>query len=393
MRRGALRLGFAISVAVVSCHDLDAFHPTDLATDLDAADASPGSVDSSTPDADSSAAACHAVLSIIASGLPFPKDIAIDGTSVYWTTAGTTNGTVMKAPLSGVPVGSAPTTLASGQNLPLPYPEGFPHGITVDGTSVYWTTAGTLVNSYTDGTVMKVPLSGVPDGGTPTMLVANQSLPLGIAVDGTSVYWTNYDSGQIQKMPLTGVLLSGTPTTLAPATYPEGIAVDRTAVFWIDGSGTIVTAPLSGVPDGGSIGLGDTLPTTGIARGIALGGSSLYWTDADGVGMVVLNENALPTTIASGQNTAAIVVDDTSVYWTSLGTAANDYADGAVMRAPLSGVPDGGSPTTLASGQQNPTAIALDSTSVYWTTYGTCSEDGGVCTGAVQKLSPKSCPE
>ena len=43
----------------------------------------------------------------------------------------------MKAPLTG----GAPTTLASGQ--------GYPWAIAVDATSVYWTTVG-------DGTVMKV---------------------------------------------------------------------------------------------------------------------------------------------------------------------------------------------------------------------------------------------
>jgi hypothetical protein len=49
----------------------------------------------------------------------------------------------MKAPLDGVPEGSAPATLASGQNWPLQ--------IAVDGTSVYR-------NNYanTDGTLMKL---------------------------------------------------------------------------------------------------------------------------------------------------------------------------------------------------------------------------------------------
>ena len=57
----------------------------------------------------------------------------------------------------------------------------------MDATSIYWT-AGTA-----SGTVMKVALGG----GNPTTLASGLK-SFGIAVDATSVYWTN-SSGTVMK--------------------------------------------------------------------------------------------------------------------------------------------------------------------------------------------------
>jgi hypothetical protein len=76
-----------------------------------------------------------------------------------------------------------------------------------------------------------------------------------------------------------------------------------------------------------------------------------------------------PTTLAASQNYPyAIAVDSASVYWTT-------YYGGTVMKVSL----DGGTTTVLVSGQNSPQDIAVDATSVYWTTHG----------GTVMKLTPK----
>ena len=159
-----------------------------------------------------------------------------DSTSVYW--ADGTLGTVMSVPVGGVPDGGAPTTLASGQKLP--------YAVTVDSTSVYWTNFGTSAGSYKDYSVMKVALGG----GTPATLASGYAVSsndaFGIAVDANSVYWTN-SNGTVMSVPLNGGTLSTLATGQLPASSTEGIAVDSTSVYWANTNAErVVSVPIGG---------------------------------------------------------------------------------------------------------------------------------------------------
>jgi hypothetical protein len=188
-----------------------------------------------------------------------------------------------------------------------------PVGLAIDGTSVYWASAGRN---------MSVPKVG---GDVPTTLCSGDNSGF-IAVDGARAYWTTGDiitPGYLKSVPLSG----GSPTVLASELgYPWDIAVHRGNVYWTNRTGgTLMAVPVDG----------------GEPRVLFSGSESLL----------------------------GLAIDDTNVYWAA-STA------GSVMRMPLGG----GAPVTLASNQEVPFALAVDATSVYWTSSGD---------GTVMKLTPK----
>jgi hypothetical protein len=79
-------------------------------------------------------------------------------------------------------------------------------------------------------------------------------------------------------------------------------------------------------------------------------------------------------TLASAQAAYAIAVDTTSVYWSDQGAAT-----ASVKKVPIGG----GALSLLASGQTSPGAIVVDSASVYWTT-----DDGNVVSVPIDGGTP-----
>lgn len=117
----------------------------------------------------------------------------------------------------------------------------------------------------------------------------------------------------------------------------------------------------------GQGGSGGTGLVSGACGSSGTGGGFGGWAGSDGGGGQGGEGGAggsVPTTIATGQlSPRAVAVDSTHVYWSNYGTFPE--ANGSVMKAPK----NGGAVTPLATGLTGPTAIAIDASNVLCVVY------------------------
>jgi hypothetical protein len=243
---------------------------------------------------------------------------------------------VLKVPLDG----GAPITLASS-------PE--PASLAIDSTTVYWTDDG-----VDGGAVLSIPKGG----GTITTLAGGVSTPGAITVQGATVYWGTSGQGTAACDAGCGPAVDGVGTKggavttiyAGPTTsFPDGLVVHGASVYISTSDGRIVEVP----EDGGASRLLSFQSTAD--QSITADDTNVYWTNTAGDVMKMPLDGGTATPLALSQQTSSIAVDATGVYWAN-GT------DGTIMTAPL----DGGALVTIVTGQMYPEAIAIGPTSVYW---------------------------
>jgi hypothetical protein len=229
-------------------------------------------------------------------------------------------------------------------------PFGNPLPIAVDSNNIYF--GASLYG------VVELP----KDGGAPNVLSDTPALVPGLAIDSTTVYWTDNLFEDVWQAPIDPDAGGAEPLGFLDEPQPPtpfGIAVDPAKIYYAgwDDAGYILSVDIGGI-----LGLSLTTVATGdfLPNGLALDTFYVYWTDVDGGRVMRRDKGAtLPIqTLASGQQQpAGITVDSQNVYWT-------DTAAGTVMALSLS---DGGAPWAIASGQVTPSRIAVDAVNAYWT--------------------------
>jgi hypothetical protein len=275
----------------------------------------------------------------------------------------------MRCPVSGACAN--PFVLADGQSST--------SRLAIDAKSVYWINAGTQANNYTDGVLAKCDIVGC--GGQPTMLAPatvsaySAPAPVGLAADGTNVYWT--EAGSVLACAAQGC--NNKPTTLASGQWGGGgIAVDATNVYFVGSS--IMKCPLAGCGNSPPM----TVAPWDNQLALTIDATTVYAAQNTGNSTSKIQEcpksgcASLTLLVDHQQHPMGIAVDTTNVYWSASGAT---LSDAGVKACAIGGC--GNTPTILSTVNSLPSGgIAIDATAVYW---GSVDQNGTV--GSILKVA------
>jgi hypothetical protein len=214
-----------------------------------------------------------------------------------------------------------------------------------------------------------------PSGQGPVVLASGLDSPGPIAVDAAYVYWLEEGfegphglvNGSVKRVSICG----GAVDTLASGqSAPDSIAVDAAYVYWLNAAETEQSTVMRVAKAGGAPEI--LTAALGGADCLALGSAALY-AGGTGIGAVASVPfcGGTPTPLVPGDIlVSSIIVDSTRAYWLSL---ENGEAAGALLATPITA--NGGGPvTTLATGLNGPTSLAVDARDLYWLEAG---DEGG----------------
>jgi hypothetical protein len=285
-----------------------------------------------------------------------PGGLAVDGTYVYYGTH--SNGNIYRVPLSGgAPVPVVTKSVANQVEQ-----------LILIGNELLWTT-----NS--DQSVLKAPKAG----DTATLLSGTESIPYGIASNGTDVFWANHyqASNAIGHALVSGAktqnpVISGTPDV----NYPTYVAADATYVFWANAgttgtNGSVMRAKLDG-----------SQPTP-LAQnqypvyGLAIDASNVYFSTINtGTVSMVPKAGGTITPLGSGEAFVdGVAVDGNDVYWLDSGKHLLRH------RSLLANAPETIAElnqTTIDPYLGDATYLTLDATHVYYSDGGTQYGHGAI---------------
>jgi uncharacterized repeat protein (TIGR03803 family) len=268
---------------------------------------------------------------------------------------------------SPVADGTSCTSIFTGtcqQNVCLATPHnGDAFDVAVDGDGVYWTQRNAGTGCTVGGCVMSLALE---QGSTAVALATSQDRIFNIGTLGGIVYWSNNSTpgGGVYACATTGC--GGTPTAIttpANVNFAGSFSIGAGRVF-VSGAfpASLYSVPLSG----GAVTTLYTGPNSGaLPQKNAVAGSTVYFAVEGKIISYPVGGGAQTDLVVGLNNPGAIAVSGSTLYFTELAGAAANL--GTLKRVSLSG----GTVTTLATGLTNPTSLATDGISLYVTDSGT----------------------
>jgi streptogramin lyase len=185
----------------------------------------------------------------------------------------------------------------------------------------------------------------------------------GAAKADAYVYWGDFQNGRIGRAANDGTDVNDSFVAEAGA-GPGAVAVDAGHVYWADQNGeSIGRANIDGSGVNSSF-----ITGVGKANGLAVNGSSIYWsTTAGTVGRAAINGTGKNVNFISGPSgptlSCGVAVDSGHVYWGDIG---NFGAPAYIGRAGLDGNNVEAHFVTIP-GTAFPCGVAVNAANIYWT--------------------------
>lgn len=343
--------------------------------DLQSDPANCGACDNDCGGGQCQAGVCQAVA--VASGVDEPVSVAVAGNAVFWLRA----GALERCPITGCATTSKVT--GEGETYPASYTSKV-NGrlVATTATDVFWigrnAPSGNILHVY------KCPLAGCAFGTPTDFHQAPSGEQLGqIATQGTNVYFTHKFMG-VQTCDGTQQTCPTPPTITGTGGDQEyGLAVDSQRVYYTytfsaGNGGGLFSCPFGGC---GSAPAAMADP----AWHIAWFAGTIYINAYGKISSCISTGcSGTPTELATGQEqTAPVAADGTGVYWIKQGNYAADAgaSNGEVLMCRLPSC--AGGPRVLATGQAAPNSLAVQDGFVYWANRG---REGTAKSGSIMRV-------